>query len=172
MIGLAYTQYYINGLADILYGRILFKSIISKEKPKLHRLYQESTSRFRKQLKTPHQFDEFINDRDLYLRYWITVLRNPWLWSEQFAEERCGYSGGLNKESLTKAAVEVQKQNSENNLIIAQKLKRGVYNEDIKTNELYRMANKYNDQSYLTEAVKTQEAAARWDKLFVKLIDR
>ena len=172
LIGLAYTEYYINGLADILYSKILFKLLIAKDKGKLKKIYEESTSSFKSALTTRHQFQEFISNRSLYLKYWFAIVTNPWRWANKFAKERCKFEGKLDTDLLRKAAIEVQKQNLENNGRVARDLRNEVDNDDVKITELNRLARKYKNSDFLIGAAKTQETAARWDKLFVKLIDR
>src|SRR5258708_26838397 len=90
LIGLAYTQYYLNGLADILYAHFLWSFVISKQKFQLKQRYKESITNFRKQLTTPYQFEELIYKPGIVLWYWPLVISDPWRWASTFAKTRCG----------------------------------------------------------------------------------
>src|SRR5476651_2480426 len=43
LIGIAYTQYYLNGLADILYANLFWLVLLSPKKSHLCTIYSEST---------------------------------------------------------------------------------------------------------------------------------
>ncbi len=172
LIGLAYTEYYVNGLADILYAKILFKLLVSSNKSELNKIYSDSIKRFSSNLTTNYQFEEFVGHKALYFKYWFSILADPWRWSQTFAKNRCGYNGKLDRDLLRQATIEVQRQNVANNYKVADNLRRGVFDKDIKALELKRLAKEHRNESYLTGAIKTQQAAARWDKFFVRLISR
>lgn len=173
LIGIAYTQYYGNGLADILYARLIWLLFIVKQKSDLEQLYKESTASFCKQLTTPYQYEELIHKPGIILWYWPIMILNPWYWIQQFAKERCGYMGELNKDALQKAGLEVQYQNSRNNYQIAQVIKNHRNSNDPKVIELRKAALRLkNEHSFLPQAASTQESAARWDKLFIWLLNR
>lgn len=173
LIGLAYTEYYLNGLADILYANLFWSFLISKRKSYLQTIYQESITRFRTQLSTSFQFEEIIAKPYISFWYWPFVVTDPWRWANQFAKERCGYSGALNRAALRKASIEVQHQNIQNNKQLTQILMKHDQSSDHKVIEIRTVAEQLNNSSdFLAEAIATQEAAIKWDKLFVWLINR
>jgi hypothetical protein len=173
LIGLAYTEYYVNGLADILYLDLIWSLMISEKKDHLRQLYKEAITHFRQQLTTPYQFEEIIHRSGISIWYWPAIVTNPWRWVTQFARERCNYEGILNEKVLRKACVEVQYQNSQNNREIAHALRTNIDSHDPKVLELRRIGDQLNNAHlFLSQAAATQEAAARWDKLFILLINR
>ena len=172
-IGLAYTQYHLNGLADILYINLLWPLYISRQKTHMRKLYKESTTRFRAQFPTKYQYEEIIHQTGISLWYWPLVVANPWRWAQQFAKERCGYIGTLDRDALRKASLEVQRQNIQNNHQVAQAIIHRTQSLDPKVTEIRKVSDKvHNPPHFLSEAATTQEAAAKWDKLFVWLINR
>jgi hypothetical protein len=173
LIGLAYTEYYLNGLADILYANLFWSFLISKRKSYLRGIYRESITRFRAKLSTTFQFEEIISKPGISLWYWPLVVTDPWRWTNQFAKERCGYSGELNRDALRKASIEVQHQNIQNNKQLTQILIKHDQSSDHKVIEIRKVAEQLNNSTaFLSEAVATQEAAIKWDKLFMWLINR
>lgn len=171
LIGLAYTEYYLNGLADILYANLFWSLYISTQKARLRNLYLKSIARFRLQLTAKFQYDEIIYQPGIALWYWPAVILDPWRWVNRFARERCGYNGRLDKNSLRVASIEVQKQNMQNNYQVARALLRNSKYNDPKVVELRKLAAQLDNSSiFLIEAAATQKAAAKWDNLFIKLI--
>jgi len=172
LIGLAYTQYYLNGLADILYTDLLWPLMIEMDKSQKRKLYNDSISRFRKQFSTTYQYEEIIRKPAISVWYWPLVVSDPWRWADQFAKERCGYTKKLNRDALRGASLEVQRQNIMNNHNIAQTIMKNAKSTDPKVIEFRRLAKDLSNKlDFLQEAAATQEAAAKWDRIFTWLIN-
>jgi len=78
LIGLAYTQYCLNGLADILYTDLLWPLVIEMEKAQKRKLYSDSLNRFPKQFSTTYQYEEIIQKSAIVVWYWLLVVADPW----------------------------------------------------------------------------------------------
>jgi hypothetical protein len=174
LIGLAYTEYYGNGLADILYPKLLWPLIVSAHKPQLRELYKASTERFCAQhLTTAWRYEEFIHKPSTAITYWPRIIANPWRWVDAFAKQRCNYAGPLDQTALLAASRSVQHHNSRNNYEVANTLRTNQPSSDPKVVELREVAPqlRYPTQ-FLEHAAATQIAASRWDALFDRILSR
>lgn len=173
LIGGAYTQYYINGLADILYANLLWHFYISKKKDHKQDLYTQTIQNFRNNVSTKYHFKELSGMKLITYWYWPVIVADPWHWAEQFARTRCGFNGTLNKAYLKKACLVVQKQNIQNNLLTAQILTTNTKSSDPKVIALRTAAKQTESgEQFLKQSASTLEAAAGWDKLFSSILNK
>ena len=171
IIGLAYAEYYINGLADILYADILWSFLISRRKADFRELYLKTISHYRTQLSTPYQYDEITNQAGIHIRYWPVIVTDPWRWASLFAKKHCGYNGQVDKKTLRLASLTVQRQNSQNNHELAQVLKTHRPSTDTKVLVLCEVWNELEQNtSFLDASAAAQEGAAGWDRLFTRIV--
>ncbi len=172
VIGLAYTQYYLNGLADILYTELLWPLVISKEKKNYQVIYTKEITKFRKQFPTRYQYEEFMNNRSFVFTYWPLLIVDPWRWASAFAKNRCEFTGPVSRASLQKAALAVQDQNRENNRAIAEILINKIPSDDPKVIAIRAISHALQNDTIILHAAETQRSAAKWDSLFVWMIHR
>jgi hypothetical protein len=169
LIGLAYTLYYVNALANHLYVRILSPCIGKSQQKSI----AQTSADLIRTLNAPIFFESFKKKKLFLLTYWLHVATNPFRWVNQFIHDRKIELQNPARSGLVAATHEVQKQNREWNQYIATLLLNDKKSDIPKVVLLRKAAQQsHNAQLFLTACANTQKAAARWDWVYTKLLKK
>jgi len=172
IIAVAYTQYYLNGLADYLSARFMLKIFSGRNQIRNELLIRESIKRIKKHLNSEYLYDEYSKIQSVMYWYWPVVIMNPWIWIKKFSEQRCGYKRSLDRNTIKKALITVQKHNISNNLEVADIIEKNKPTNNIKIMEIRKSARlSKNPDAFLKISAQTQRTAAGWDRVFVRYIE-
>jgi hypothetical protein len=163
LIGLAYTVYYVNGLANYLYTRILSPFL-----PKVQREFIDKyVDDLKGSLTTGIFFQSFEHRFSLCFTYWLQIVANSFHWIPEFVAHRKLHAATPDKKELVKAALTVQKHNRAYNELTAEILLSNQKSEDPKITLLREAAQESgNPKAFLKACANTERAAAGWDWVY------
>lgn len=154
LIGLMYTQKYINGLVNYSYAQ-LFKKFL------FHRDAKEALD---KTLTTFHENIYQKNSINL-CKTWLAVLFGNTKPIQAFAAKELGYTAAIKPLEVARACLNVQEKNSLHNLRTAKQIVLSEHSPDHKITTIQETALLWaNPAQFKNASAATLRSAASWDK--------
>ncbi len=168
--GIAYTLYYVNGLANFLHATNLLPLTWPHHAQSVN-LIQKYVKKLLKTLAGEHFYQEYGQTATMRWLYWPLFVVNSQRWFDSFCQQyqlsRPAMDPQELKEELRAAAMEVQQQNIAWNQEVGRVLVSQEKSQLLKVQLLRQAAAETSRPAqFLRWCRETQRAAARWDQFY------
>jgi hypothetical protein len=178
LVGLAYTEYGINGMIDFSYAHLISNLLhtLPFKKHQILKEIEQACETYAKKLKVKILYHDFYAKKQLIFPWIMDYYFKKHKFLKEFLRKRFGETikiENLDMKEIINAAIVVQEINIKSNSNYSKILKNEEPSTNPKVVAIRKLATKfYYEKAFIRGAANTLLAASRWDKLFILTLKR